>query len=283
MPQPLRTRGCCFTWNNYPEQYANILTSLAVDYVCYGKEIAPTTGTPHLQGYIHVEHPKTIGGFRRMLPGSHCTLARGTPAQNIDYCSKGGDFYESGIRPQAPADGGDLEIDRWTDAISSARLGHFESIPPDMYVRYYATWRRIHQDYMPRVPDLEGPCGIWIYGSAGSGKTLYTSTTYPDAYRKPRNQWWDGYQGESTVILDDVDKYDVALGGKLKHWADSYAFVAEVKGGSRRIRPSRLVVTSQYRIEDIWGDAETQEALGRRFQVVRKERGVTLILDPPAR
>lgn len=48
----------CFTWtwNNYTDNNINLINN-AVDanlfkYIDYGKEIAPSTGTPHLQGYF---------------------------------------------------------------------------------------------------------------------------------------------------------------------------------------------------------------------------------------
>lgn len=125
---------------------------------------------------------------------------------------------------------------------------------------------------------LAGPCGIWICGQSGSGKTSSVYTQFPDAYPKPRSQWWDGYRDEPVVVLDDIDKFDVRLGGKLKHWADEYPFIAEAKGSSRKIRPVRLFVTSQYTIEEIWGDQETREALLRRFIVIEKKLGEEIYL-----
>lgn len=133
---------------------------------------------------------------------------------------------------------------------------------------------------MPAIQPLGDVCGIWLFGESGSGKTRAALAAYPDAYIKPRNNWWDGYQDEEVIIVDDVDKYDVALGGKLKHWADFAPFIAEIKGGSRKIRPRLIIVTSQYVIGDIWKDRETKEALGRRFRLETKEPGnvVNLVL-----
>jgi len=167
---------------------------------------------------------------------------------------------------------------RWETAWTNAKLGAIEAIPPDIRVRQYSALRRIERDYMPAVEPLTGPCGTWIFGLSGAGKTRGVLDAYPDAYPKPRTQWWDGYQGERVVLLDDVDRFDVKLGGLLKHWADCYPFIGEQKGGAKKIRPTRLFVTSQYRIEDIWEDAETRDALSRRFNVIEKRVGEGMII-----
>lgn len=131
---------------------------------------------------------------------------------------------------------------------------------------------------MPRVRDLDGTCGVWVWGLSGSGKTRAVRAAYPLAYTKPRNKWWDGYQGEEVVLVDDIDKFDVALGGFLKHWADFMSFIGERKGTSLGIRPKKLIVTSQYEINGIWQDDETVAALERRFIVIHKIRDQNIII-----
>lgn len=235
---------------------------------------------------MYFRNAKTQSATRRLLPGCHIISALGTPAQNHRYCSKTREedeipnavFHSRGDLPGVPADGGPVEANRWEAAWTCAKSGSMEEIPADIRIRCYSTLRRIERDFMPAVVSLEGPCGLWIWGVAGCGKTLSVTRAYPDAYPKPRNVWWDGYQREPIVILDDVDKYDLKLGGYLKHWADAYPFIGEVKGGSMKIRPTKIVVTSQYKIEDIWQDAETQAALLRRFIVVEKIQGQEILL-----
>lgn len=179
--------------------------------------------------------------------------------------------------PADPADRGADERQRWEDAWASAKLGLIDAIPADIRVRQYSTLRRIERDYMPPVARLGGPCGLWIHGLAGCGKTRLVLDTYPDLYPKPRNTWWDGYQREPVVLIDDFDRFDVKLGGQLKHWADAYPFIGEIKGGSVKIRPTMVIVTSQYTIEEIWTDQETRDALLRRFVV--KEKVLDEILE----
>jgi hypothetical protein len=66
----------------------------------FGREIAPTTGTPHLQGYVHFERTKRLSGVRVLFPhGTHLEPRRGTPEQAADYCKKDGDFEERGVLP----------------------------------------------------------------------------------------------------------------------------------------------------------------------------------------
>ncbi len=75
---------------------------------------------------------------------------------------------------------------------------------------------------------------------------------------------------EDTVLIEEWDKSHSVLAHHLKLWADRYPFNAEVKGGTTgKIRPKRIVVTSNYHPRDIWGD-DPEGALGpilRRFNV----------------
>ena len=48
-------RNFIFVLNNYTEEDVERLTKFPCRYIVFAKEIAPTTGTPHLQGYCELE------------------------------------------------------------------------------------------------------------------------------------------------------------------------------------------------------------------------------------
>jgi len=56
-------------------------------------------------------------------------------------------------------------------------------------------------------------------------------------------------------------------GHHFKQWADKYPFPAEVKGGTIKLRPQRIIVTSNYRIEECWVKHQDYEPIKRRFTV----------------
>lgn len=44
----------------------------------------------------------------------------------------------------------------------------------------------------------------WHYGPTGTGKSYSVRTKHPDAFIKSNDVWWDGYQGEDTVIIEEM-------------------------------------------------------------------------------
>ncbi len=143
---------------------------------------------------------------------------------------------------------------------------------PALYLSRYRTMHQMATDHMVKPPDLEKPCGIWIYGGTGTGKTTAARTEYGEYYSKPANKWWDGYQGEPTVIIEDLDPNHKCLGHHLKLWTDKWSFPAEVKGGMRCLRPKRVIITSQYSIYEVFDKEEaTIAALERRCEIIHKD------------
>ena len=70
----------CFTIPNYTDGTLQSLRALSgsgcVAYLVFGREIAPTTGTPHLQGYVRFNTRKRFACVQRLLPQCHLTSAQ---------------------------------------------------------------------------------------------------------------------------------------------------------------------------------------------------------------
>lgn len=257
----------CFTVNNYTESVLQRLLAVACVYMIIGREVG-ASGTPHLQGFVVFLENKRMAAVQKLAKG-HWEPTRGSTEQASEYCKKDGTFDETGQRPGvAGVAGGVAEKERWELARKRARDGMLDDIPADIYIKYYRTLKEISKDHMPAVNDLDYLPGVWIYGPPGCGKSRSARADYPDAYFKLQNKWWDGYQGEENVILDDYDCKE--LGHHLKIWGDRYAFIAETKGGAMKIRPKRFIITSNYSIgasKFDW-DEDTVAAVTRRFTVV---------------
>lgn len=272
--QELQHPNWCFTLQfgdspSIDQETAEALVRAAepkATYIICGREVAPTTGQRHLQGYIQLKKPARITELRKVIP-CHWEPAVADDEKNYNYCSKEGDFWEFGTRRELNP--GKREKLRWQEAKDSAIAGDLGSIDPQIFVSHYMSLRSIQKDFMTMPDRLQGPCGFWYHGAAGAGKSFKAREDFPSAYFKMCNKWWDGYQGEENVILDDFDKGHNVLGHHLKIWADEYPFVAEIKGTACAIRPKAFVITSQYSPEDIWQDSETLEAIRRRFKVTR--------------
>lgn len=231
----------------------------------YGKEVSDT-GTPHLQGYVVFEKQKSLLAVSKLLPRSHLEAAKGTTAENVKYCSKSGDVVERGVRPRSPKEVGDSNKDKWHDVIKSAENGTVKELYPLEFVRYNGTLTRM---YKPELNILETYSGIWYVGEPGTGKSRAAHENFPGAYKKMVNKWWDGYEDEKIVLLDDFSLNHHVLGYYLKIWTDHYPFRAESKGSSKMIRPETIVVTSNYYPEDIWReDPMLAKAINRRFKIV---------------
>lgn len=275
-----RSRKHVFTINNYTDQTLQDLDRVPARYLCFGKEVAPTTGTPHLQGFVYWPNGRTLSAVRKLIPGAHVEPARGSFAQIIDYCRKDGDFHERGDKPLDPAEVGDAERRRWTDALENARNGTLDEIDPQILLSHYGNISRIANENIIVPTALDHTTGYWIIGPSGSGKSRGCRTLFPDLYPKPLNKWWDGYKRQPDVLIDDVDRsHSTWIGGFLKIWADHYGFIAEAKGKSLTIRPERLLVTSQYSIQELFADdTQLQEALHRRFKRIDVTAGTPLAL-----
>lgn len=264
-------RRWCFTLNNpTPEEDAACQAWQCV-HLIFGREVG-AEGTAHLQGAVSFADAKSLSAVRRLAPRAHWEAMRGTPAQAAMYCQKDGDVFEKGVRPLSPSEKGEKERSRWRSAFDAVAEGRLDDVDPELLCRHlkgieYAVQRTALGKRGAATLDGDMP-HRWIVGQAGTGKTTFARTEYPEHYLKdPATKWWDHYAGQETVIIEDVDKSQASMAGMYRRWIDRWAFAAETKGGGLTIRPPRIVVTSQFLPEEIWTCPRMQEAIARRVTV----------------
>lgn len=237
-------------------------------YVC-GQLERGAEGTPHLQFFVHfrqVARMTKITGYDSKI---HCEAVKVNNGADT-YCMKADTRvegpWEYGTRPFKR----NSKVD-WAIIKDMAKSGDLDSIPGQIFVTHYSKLKAIAKDFMKLPEPTSHLKGIWIYGHSGCGKSKLARTRYPDHYPKACNKWWDGYQGQQAVIMDDLDPKIAQLMGaqKFKVWTDHYPTILETKGGGITPNYKWFIVTSQYTIEECFPDERDQEALKRRFRVLR--------------
>ena len=183
------------------------------------------------------------------------------------YClDKGPNYYEIG----------DLTVDSanqddWNSFVDFAKHHCGAEMINSPFSKMYAKYREFAGECFNTFMELSCIDGElqneWYWGAPGTGKTRKAWDDNPKMYIKALNKWWDGYKGEDVVLLDDWDPKHDCLVSYLKNWADRYPFRCECKGTSMMARPKKLIVTSNYPIEQCFNNIEDVEAIKRRFKV----------------
>jgi len=272
-----RYRGWCFTLNNYTlldeDNIQHVLTSFA-RYVIYGREVAPETGTPHLQGYVYFNNARQRKAVSRLLPRARLDVANGTAQQNRKYCTKEGDFFEYGEIPiertEARMRGGVANAARYSNAVELARRGDMDGIRESDPQMFLVHGPRLESLYAPEARPLEGNLHHeWWVGPSGVGKSRLLWELYPKHFGKALNKWWDGYRHQEVVAIEEWSPKNDCTASSLKRWADRYPFPGEIKGGCLQgLRPKKIIVLSNYTPQQCFLNSEDLDPILRRFTVI---------------
>lgn len=269
----MTSRAFCFTLNNYTDEDIVSIRGLGnFKYIVFGKEVGDS-GTPHLQGFIYYLQNRSLRALKRDIPRAHFEVKKGTFAQAIEYCKKDKDFVELGVKPIDAVDKGAAQKEKWKMIMDKARKGDEEWLLdnyPDIYFNQLSNFRqhRVFDLSILNYSDNDTP-HEWWYGDTGTGKSKTLHANFPDAYPKNISKWWCGYRGEDVVYIEEwpLGMSDIMV-HHVKKWVDRFKFLAEVKGGSMIIRPKKVIVLSNFKLEECFPNVADLEPLRRRFKLI---------------
>lgn len=133
----------------------------------YGFETCPSTGTPHIQGYVVFKYQKRFNTLHNFNQRIHWEVARGSHKKNIRYCSKEDPTpYEKGERPVSKTTKISLKKELENDLINGTK-----KLASKRILLGYELEQEMFKEILHNT--LEKPEIIYVYGASGTGKTYY--------------------------------------------------------------------------------------------------------------
>nr|UBJ26123.1 replication-associated protein [Red panda feces-associated circular DNA virus 9] len=278
----LRARAWTFTLNNYSKDDRTFVDDWCprdCTYIVVGFEGGTDdVKTPHMQGYVEFANARRGSALRKLLGGSaHWEVRRATAKTASDYCKKGTQSHEewSEMNTNGPNFGKNASViehgiiskqGKRTDledvaeaVVNKVPIAEIAAEHPGTYIRYHKGILALkmalmkHRDTKPTV--------IWKWGSAGVGKTRSAYESHKSIYIKDGTMWWDGYEQETAIIIDDFD-------GKwpyrdLLRLLDRYPYQGQIKGGYVPIKSDFIYITCEFHPYKYWSGNELEQVLRR--------------------
>lgn len=227
------SRDWCFTdfdTSNYDDKkFSNIR------YICYGIEFCPETNKEHKQGFVIFNRTCRVPKCKEWMgrgPGVHVEPRRGTRDEAREYCFKsGGSKYEWGEYDAMTKEALFKKSKRW--------------LLDNGYDEFYCRFFRAIQEKQPKGDKWRNVHVVWLWGEPGSGKTRKVMEMQSVYKWDSPYQWFDGYEGEDILLIDDYEPGEVAP-RVLKNVLDGYQYKLNIKGGHTYALWTKVYITSNY-------------------------------------
>lgn len=270
-------RAFCFTLNNPTTNELDFSTLAFVRYASWQREACPTTGTEHLQGYMEFSRPVRMSAFKQsILDGAHFEHRLGTRDQARDYTRK----------PDTRIDG-PFEYGEWTSGGQGARqdlktvtemvkrgasMAEIADSDAPTLVKHHRGLQYLAGLYRRGRTGDDPVRVVFIHGTPGCGKSRRATELFPGAYRKPPGQWWDYYEGERTVILDDFTGSSLSY-TQWKLVCDRYPHYVEAKGTTIPLAATTVVITSCKLPLEWWNSEKVPVLSGEIYRRITEVHG----------
>lgn len=252
-----RCRSFVGTFNNpSPEDYRYYreLPLEQISWLVIGDEKGES-GTPHLQMACRFNKQTSLSLARKIFgrDKAHVEVMKGTCEQSYVYCSKEKLLMERGPRPADPGKEAKSKLDGMIIAIKEGQCDRtiFE-MNPAMYLRYRSSIGAAKALYAGTIK--RNPLSVfWYWGETGAGKSYRAEQEAAEdgrrLYRQNGSSWWDGYDGDELVVIDDLEE-TVRFRDLLKI-LDVYNILVPTKGSHTWLKCEKIWVTASYPPEKI--------------------------------
>jgi len=233
-------------------------------------------GTPHVQCVLYRRGGLNYKKICKAFKGLRLTSAFNEDYDTMRaYCTKeetsvAGSQFEAGAKPVNG--GAPKKLEALINEVKGGEITTLEaaidSYGPTAMRVYKGVERYISMKTSakpsvpadPRIPRERVMNLLWYYGMAGTGKSsrakLYCHLNGLTLFEKTSEmkQWWDGYQNEDAILLDDFRASDMTFHSFLQ-LTDPYRKLehkVQVKGGDMLLKAKVIIVTSPRHPIDIW-------------------------------
>lgn len=274
-------------------------------FMTWQREVAPETGTPHLQGYLVLKpNPKNKNGYTlkwlkdNIDPFIHWEPRRGTHQQAVDYCNS------TGAHEGKPRVDGPWTVGEWSDTAGPAKGGKVNgskimSVKEDidkgvneeeLYEKHFGEMLRYGKNFdryrMAKQSKFRKhhTLGFVYYGPPATGKShkvrTLTEANFGDSVYYLQldggeRVWWDGYTGQKAVVIEEFHG-QMKISYLLK-LLDRYPMSVETKGSMVPFTSEMIFFTSNEHPSEWYGKpdrfgapssipADVLAALARRFE-----------------
>ncbi len=254
-----RSRGYCLTYNaghrdgKSEDEIITLLKNVNCQYAVWQKETGDRTQGDHIQAWVYFKNNIGIGQAAGRLPGKpHIEYQQGTNTEAADYCKKTDSRREIfGETGEMPNDNG-VRNSSLVETIKHAEQhGMKRTMEGDEHKASVVRYTKGIQTMAnfaanKRIPMMRPVKIYYMWGDSGAGKTTWATTRFKpeDTYvvSDRRDTWFDQYQGEACVVLDEFEgKTDWGL---IKRILDGSKMLLPTKGSHVYGEYHTVIVTS---------------------------------------
>lgn len=220
------------------------------DYIrgmAWGKEICPSTGRPHNQGFIQLFHQDRWNTILSIFGFSHIEACKGSLKSNEDYCKKEGEYTHLGnfVRRGYRSDLVNIKQDLKNGATLSDVMDNYTGD----FVRYTGGIKAMKTLIDKDSRNCWRSLSVYsLTGEAGCGKTsfVYKTEGYKNVFtvdqKMMKTDFWGTYDGETVLLIDDFSGWIPY--SYLLRILDGHPLSLNVKNGNTFAAWTKVYITS---------------------------------------